>query len=305
MGAQEKVDEMTIECRFLDRAGPYERTVTGWVDTLEGSLLQLNAHVSDGMIDLEVSLVAEPSPSYRVSVATATARSESTRKSCGPLLEAFREIGSLRIAAGFRRQVAGLLGEHPFASYLLDAAIEAARLSRQVTRIDLPGSARLGPAEFHRLDLEAWPELLDLCFTYRAETEALFAERPVRTPAIVDMYAAPPGRKLVFHRYKRSHVARAGPTLSLYQSMFDQVHGFELWYDVDGRTHEVLGARLLTPRLPYMGICEEPQERVRDMVGVTLGADWAGVVRMRLGGRRGCFQLTDLTSDLFRLLTWA
>ena len=295
---------MTIECRFLDRASSYERTVTGWVDTLEGSLLQLNAQLSDGLIDLEVSLVAEPSPSYQLSRATATGRSESTKERCGPLLEAFRGIGSLRIAAGFRRQVAALLGEHPFASHLLDTAIEAARLSRQVTQVDLPGSPRLGPAEFHRLDLEAWPELLDLCFTYRAETEALFAERPVRTPAIVDMYAAPPGRKLVFHRYKRSHVARAGGRLSLYQSMFDQVHGFELWYDVDEQSHEVLAARVLTPRLPYMGICEEPQQRVRDMIGVKLGADWAGGVRTRLGGRRGCFQLTDLTSDLLRLLTW-
>jgi hypothetical protein len=294
---------VTIECRFLGPDGSYERTATGWVDTLEGSLLQLNARLSDGLVDLEVSLVAEPSPSYQLSRATATARSEATQTSCGPLLEAFPGIGRLRIAAGFRRQVAGLLGEHPFASHVLDAAMEAARLSRQVTRIDVPGPGRPGPAEFHRLDLEAWPELLDLCFTYRTETTALFAERSVRTPATVDMYAAPPGRKLVFHRYKRSHVTRAGSTLSLYQSMFDQVHGFELWYDVDARSHEVLRARLLTPRLPYIGICDEPQQRARDMVGVRLESDWAETVRSRLGGRRGCFQLTDLTSDLCRLLT--
>jgi hypothetical protein len=296
---------MTIECRFLDRSGSYERTVTGWVDTLAGSLLLLNARLSDGPIDLEVSLVAEPSPSYQLSRATAVARSRATEERCGPLLEAFRGIGSLRIAAGFRRQVAGLLGEHPAAGHLLDAAMEAARLSRQVTRVDLSGPPPREPAEFHRLDLEAWPELLDLCFTYRAETEALFAERPVRTPAIVDMYAAAPGRQLVFHRYKRSRVSRNGGTLSLYQSMFDQVHGFELWYDVDVESHEVLAARALTPRLPYMGICEEPQQRVRDMIGVKLGADWAGGVRARLGGRRGCFQLTDLTSDLLRLLSWS
>ena len=84
--------------------------------------------------------------------------------------------------------------------------------------------------------------------------------------------------------------------------MFDQVHGFELWYDVEGRSQTVVDARLLTPRLPYMGICEEPQRRVRAMVGVTLDAGWPAVVRSRLGGRQGCFQLTDLTSDLFRLL---
>jgi hypothetical protein len=119
------------------------------------------------------------------------------------------------------------------------------------------------------------------------------------------MYSPPPGRPLVFHRYKRSHVARAGSTLALYQSMFDQVHGFELWYDVDTRSHEIVAARVLTPRLPYMGICDEPQQRARDMVGVKLDADWAGKVRGLLGGRRGCFQLTDLTSDLCRLLTWS
>jgi hypothetical protein len=240
-----------------------------------------------------------------VSRATAIARSGPTRDACGPLLDAFGGIGDFRIVGGFRRQVAGLLGEHPCASRLLDAAIEAARLSRQVTRIDVPREARLEPVDFHRLDLEAWPELLDLCFTYRAESQALFGERAVRTPAGVDMYASPPGRALVFHRYKRTHVARSDQALSLYQSMFDHVHGFELWYDVDEQTHEVLGARVLTPRLPYMGICEEPQQRVRGMIGVTLGADWAATVRARLGGRGGCFQLTDLTGDLFRLLTLA
>ena len=82
--------------------------------------------------------------------------------------------------------------------------------------------------------------------------------------------------------------------------MFDQVHGFELWYDVDEASQTVVDARLLTPRLPYMGICDEPQRRVREMVGVTLDAGWPAVVRARLGGREGCFQLTDLTSDLFR-----
>jgi hypothetical protein len=116
------------------------------------------------------------------------------------------------------------------------------------------------------------------------------------------MYASPPGQKLVFHRYKRSRLAREGGTISLYQSMFDQVHGFELWYDVDAPSQTVVDARVLTPRLPYMGICDEPQQRVSEMVGATLDAQWAGLVRGRLGGRQGCFQLTDLTSDLFRLL---
>ena len=293
---------MPIECRFLGSADAYERTVTAWVDRGEGGLLELHARLSDREVDLEVSLVAEPAPSYQLSRAWATPLSDATRRICGPLLEAFRGAGSLRIVAGFRREVAGLLEDQPGRDHVLDATLEAARLSRQVTHTALPVSPRLGPAEFHQLDLEAWPELVDLCFTYRRESAALFAERPVRTPAIAAMYAGQPGEKLVFHRYKRSRLERAGSTLSLYQSMFDQVHGFELWYDVDGPSQTVSDARLLTPRLPYMGICEEPQRRVREMVGVTLDAGWPAVVRARLGGRQGCFQLTDLTSDLFRLL---
>jgi Protein of unknown function (DUF2889) len=293
---------MTTNCRFLEEGRPYQRTVTGWVDTREPALLQLNARLADGAVDLDVSLVAEPSPSY--AIATASVRAVTGVADSGPLVEAFRTLGGTRIVGGFRRHLAGLMGDHPLASRFVDAAIEAARLSRQVTRLDVAGPAPEGAAAFHRLDLEAWPELLDLCFTYRAESQALFAERAVRTPATLDTYAPPPGRTLVFHRYKRTHVSRDGSTLSLYQSMFDPVHGFELWFDVDASRSEVVDARLLTPRLPYMGLCEEPQRRVRSMIGARLGADWAEVVRGRLGGRQGCFQLTDLSSDLFRLLTF-
>jgi hypothetical protein len=65
--------------------------------------------------------------------------------------------------------------------------------------------------------------------------------------------------------------------------MFDQVHGFELWYTVEGPSPTIVDARLLTPRLPYMGICDEPRRRVRDMVGVRLDAEWPAAVRARLG----------------------
>ena len=276
--------------------------MSAWVDRGDGALLELHARLADGEVDLEVTLVAEPSPSYQLHGAAATARSEATRERGGALLEAFGAVRTLRVVGGFRREVAARLGDHPLAGRLLDAAIEAARLSRQVTQTRLGPTVPATPADFHQLDLEAWPELVDLCFTYRPESAALFAARPVRTPAIAAMYAGHPGQKLVFHRYKRSRVERRDARLLLYQSMFDQVHGFELWYDVDEATRTVVDARLLTPRLPYMGICEEPQRRVRAMVGVTLDAGWPAAVRSRLGGREGCFQLTDLTSDLFRLL---
>ena len=210
-----------------------------------------------------------------------SARSESTRAACGALLEAFRGVGRLRVAAGFRRQVAAASRRASRSPATCSTPrIEAARLSRQVTRMDVPGSRELGPAEFHQLDLEAWPELIDLCFTYRdGDARALRRSGRSGRRRPSTMYASPPGRPLVFHRYKRSHVARAGATLSLYQSMFDQVHGFELWYDVDQESHEMpRGPGADSRACPTRHLRRAAGARVEDLVGVT--------ARRRLGGRR-------------------
>jgi hypothetical protein len=143
-----------------------------------------------------------------------------------------------------------------------------------------------------------------MCFTYRSESEALFDARVVASPAVVDMYAPPLGGRLVFHRYKRTEIRAAPSQLRLYQSMFDQVHGFEVWYDVDIRSHEIVNARVLTPRVPYFGLCEQPQTRIAGLIGRRLDGDWTRSVRDAVGGREGCGQLTDLTTDVFRLLTF-
>ena len=91
---------MPIECRFLEAADAYERTVTAWVVRAEGSLLELRARLADGQVDLEVGLLAEPSPSYQLSRAWATPRSEATRLLGGPFLDAFRGIGTLHSSPG-------------------------------------------------------------------------------------------------------------------------------------------------------------------------------------------------------------
>lgn len=295
---------MAIICHRVDGEKPYHRIVTGWVDGREDGALRFTARLTDDRVDLDVTLVARPSPDFEILSAQGGVHSVSTRARCSHLLEQLPNLAGARIASGFRRQVAAMLGPDPWAIHVIEAAVEAARLSRQVTRVGPLVPANLSPRDFHRLDLVAWPEFADMCFTYRAESTALFDERSVSTPAVVDMYAPNPGKKMVFHRYKRTEVTPAGQRLRLYQSMFDQVHGFELWYDLDASTHEILSTKLLTPRLPYMGICEQPQDRVRSLVGIRLDDEWARVVREKVGGRQGCFQLTELTGDLFRLLTF-
>lgn len=297
---------MSVHCELAGPDGRYERMVTGWVDAPSETVLRFTARLTDAAADLEVALTARPSPSFEVLEAEGRARSEATRQRCAGLLARLAEgLGGSRMVSGFRREVAALLGPDPWAGRVLDATIEAARLSRQVTRA--PGSvpAHPTPRDFHRLDLAAWPEFVDMCFTYRGESEALFDRVAVATPAVADMYAPRPGARMVFHRYKRTEIRATPALLLLYQSMFDQVHGFEIWYDVDPGSHEVVRARVLTPRLPYVGLCEQPQARIAGVVGRRLDAGWSRAIRDAVGGREGCWQLTDLTTDLFRLLSYA
>jgi hypothetical protein len=296
---------MPVTCQHLDATGHYERTATGWIDAREEGLLRLTTRLTDHRADVEVSLDVKPSPSFEVVRAQFTRRSPSSRGAQDEPLAGLSGLAGLRLIPGFRRRVVELLGSHSETLFIADAILEAARLSRQATRTDAEVPARPSPRDFHRLDLQAWPEFADICFTYSAASRPLFDREDVRVPATRDMYAPAPGARLVFHRYKRSEVTATGDTLALYQSMFDQVHGFELWYDVDARTGRVLRARSLTPRLPYAGICEGGQGKGQALIGVTLDALWPGVLREVTGGTSGCFQLTDLTSDIFRLLTFA
>jgi hypothetical protein len=297
---------MSVRCRSLDATNRYERTVTGWVDVPSDGLLRLNARQTDHRASVDVTLEATPSPAFDVARAGGTWRSPEPAGSAGDLADRLSRLAGVRIVPGFRRQVAGVLGaDDPWAPYIADAVVEAARLSRQVTRLDqrqVPADPT--PLDFRSLDLVAWPELVDMCFTYSAAASPMLAGPAVRAPATVDMYAPRTGTRLAFHRYKRTEVVLAGDVLSLYQSMFDQVHGFELWYDVDAGTHRILRARALTPRLPYMGICDQPQGRQQALVGTTLDERWPAALRQATGGPRGCFQLTDLTGDLFRLLSF-
>jgi DUF2889 family protein len=296
---------MPVTCPHLDATGHYERTATGWIDAREERLLRLTTRLADHQADVEVWLDVTPSPGFEVARAQATRRAPSSDAAAEDPLAKLPALAGLRLIPGFRRRVVELLGPHPQTPFLADAVLEAARLSRQATRIDAEVPARPTPRDFHRLDLQAWPEFADMCFTYSAASSPLFDRAEVRVPATRDMYAPAPGARFVFHRYKRSEVTATGEILRLYQSMFDQVHGFELWYDMDVRTQRVLRARSLTPRLPYVGICEGGQGKGQALVGVALDERWPTVLREVTGGTSGCFQLTDLTSDLFRLLTFA
>ena len=65
---------------------------------------------------------------------------------------------------------------------------------------------------------------------------------------------------------------------------------------------EAAGFEHVTPRLPYTGVCSEPQRRFASLVGERVDRDLRRRLQTSLGGPTGCAQLYDLTADLLKLL---
>jgi len=181
-----------------------------------------------------------------------------------------------------------------------------ARLARQVTRMPSSAVDGLDPADAFacwRLDTTGWVDLPDSCFTYSSAGRALFGTRSVSTPMVPDLYCPPPGARKLFTRKKVARLVQTGRRLHLFNSMHDNVHGFDVHYELDLDEGSIVGADVITSRLPYAGICSEPQGRIRSLVGLRVDASLRKGIQTLLGGNAGCAQLYDLTSDLLKLLT--
>jgi hypothetical protein len=85
--------------------------------------------------------------------------------------------------------------------------------------------------------------------------------------------------------------------------MHDNVHGFDIHLEIDLEHDSVVAADSITSRLPYQGICTEPQGRIEALVGQPVDAGLRKRIQNLLGGEQGCAQLYDLTADLLKLLS--
>src|SRR5262249_35488491 len=139
--------------------------------------------------------------------------------------------------------------------------------------------------------------------TYSDAGRALLERRTVVASMRPDLYSPRSGQRRVFVRRKVARLERGDGTFVLFHSMHDDVHGFEIRYEVDAASGRIVSARSLTPRLPYLGICSEVQGRIDAMIGESLDDGLAKRIQTHLGGSTGCAQLYDLTSDLLKLAT--
>ena len=291
-----------LDPALLGGRARYERAMHGWVDNLHEDALTHTVRLGDDDRGLEVAIVALPSPTYAIHEARLTPLTGDVAPS---VVTGFAKLAGAALVGGLTRQVAVLVGEAAGGALALDATIEVGRLARQVAKMPRAEAERAAtgdPLECWRLDTTGWVELPNSCFAYSDAGRRLFGTRTITAEMNPDLYSPRPGQRKVFERRKVARLERVGGRLRLFHSMHDNVHGFEITYEIDVATGEIVHAEHITPRLPYMGICSEPQRRITALLDETADAGLRKRIQTTLGGEGGCGQLYDLTADLLKLL---
>jgi len=291
-----------IASPFLEGRDRYERALHAWVDNTHADAFTHTVQVADPEHTVEVSAVCTPSPGYEVR----EARARILRGDADPEIAAdFPGLRGARMVAGFTRRLIELCGARAGAGLVVDAGVEIARLARQTAKLPEALTADFVPGDAPRcwqLDTASWHDLPDSCFTYSAAGRALLGSRPMAAQATLDLYAPPPGARKIFVRKRLLRLVRTAQRLHLFHSMHDNVHGFDIHYEIDLDSGRIAAADSITSRLPYLGLCNEPQSRIAGMIGQPADRALRRSIQGLIGGEAGCAQLYDLTADLLKLL---
>jgi hypothetical protein len=292
-----------ISSPFLQGRDRYERRMEGWVDAMPAEALTHTVRITDEDAGVELIAVCTPSPSYEVLEARAAALA-------GPaspdVAGAFAALAGARMVGGFTRRLLDLAAGRPGGALFVDAGLEVGRLARQVARMPRERVAALTPGDaraFWALDNAGWADLPNSCFTYGASGKALLETRMVTPAASADLYSPVAGARGVFRRRKQARLLRTGSRLDLFHSMHDDLHGFDIHLEIDTERGVVVAADSVTSRLPYRGICDEPQGKFAALIGERVDAGLRKRIQSGIGGETGCGQLYDLTADLLKLVT--
>jgi hypothetical protein len=291
-----------IDASWLGGRDRWQRVMEGFTDNTHPDAFTHTVRIAEPEATVEVSAVAKPSPTYEI--VEARARAVSGHADPGVLAGA-AQLAGVPMVAGLTRKLAQATGDGAGAGLVRDAVIEIARLARQVTKVPrhrAESATAAGPAACWELDRDGFADLPDSCFTYSDAGRAIFGTRPVSTPMTADLYSPRPGQARVFVRTKVARFERGSDRLTMFHSMHDNMHGFDVTYEVELATGRIVRAESVTSRLPYAGVCSEPQRKIASLLGETLDAGLAKRIQGHVGGVTGCAQLYDLTADLLRLI---
>lgn len=279
----------------------YERVMDGRCDNSGPETFTHVVTLRDSHRAIEMEVDAHPSPTYAIAAARVRVLDGDVD---ADVVSGVASLAGVAMVGGFTRRVVEATGTGAGAGLVVDAAIEVARLSRQVARLPRERAERAtGNAwEAWQLDRAGFSDLPDSCFTYSEAGRTLFGTRTVATMAYPDLYSSAPGQARVFERRKVARLERDGDRLTLSHSMHDNVHGFDVTLEIDLPSGRVTRAGSVISRLPYAGICSEPQGKIEALVGEVVDPGLSRRIQGLLGGVTGCAQLYDLTADLLKLL---
>jgi Protein of unknown function (DUF2889) len=291
-----------ITSPFLAGRDRYERTTEGRVDNTHEDAFTHTVSITDDDHAIEFSALCTPSPTYEVRQARARILAGAVDPA---IVDALEQLPGTPMVGGFTRRLGELCGAGPGAALFVSAGIEVARLARQVAKLPVEATVGLERGDALRcwqLDTTGWVDLPNSCFTYSEAGRTLLGTRAVSTPMVAALYSPPPGARRVFVRRKLARLVLTARRLHLFHSMHDNVHGFDLHYEVDLDSNTIVAADSITSRLPYQGICTEPQRRITALIGQPADASLRKRIQGLVGGEAGCAQLYDLTADLLKLV---
>jgi DUF2889 family protein len=303
---------MTIELSIPLPHSNYLRTFAAEIDVLADNELLVRGSMRDSRFAFE-HVWRLRTPDYEIVEAAARqAEGEFDPRLC----ERYAGVKGARIGRGFSKRVISELGDSPGAQEHLLTAVEMARVGQQVyqytpefeAQFPSSGGGATEDARITWLKDRAYMGLANSCYTYRDESESLFASREVRCGFGAELTRPKPGDVRVFWRNKRLAIElKAGvngeKVYACESAMEDSIHDIRIGFDLssDG---VVSNAWSSGARLPYHGICEDPHLRTRALNGLKVTGAFVGQFAEHVGGAQGCAHLFDLSIDCLRLFTF-
>lgn len=287
----------------------YQRTFDAEIDVLAANELLVRGSMRDHRFAYE-HVWKLRTPEYEIIEAAARQiEGEFDPRLC----ERYVGVKGARIGRGFSKRVISELGDSPGAREHLLTAIEMARVGQQVyqftpefeAQYQSSGGGATEAARIAWLKDRAYMGLANTCYTYRDESESLFASREVRCGFSPELTRPKPGDRRVFRRNKRLAIelkagGNGGTVYACESAMEDSIHDIRIGFDLssDG---VVSNSRSSGARLPYHGICEDPHLRTQALNGLKVTGAFIGQFAEHVGGAQGCTHLFDLSIDVLRL----
>jgi len=287
----------------------YLRTFDAEIDVLAENELLVRGSMRDHRFTFE-HVWKLRTPEYEVIEASA----RQIEGEFDPLLcQRYAGVSGARIGRGFSKRVITALGDSPGAQEHLLMAIEMARVGQQVYQYTPEFEARFPAgdgsateaARIAWLKDRAYIDLANTCYTYRDESEGLFASREVRCGFDAELTRPKPGDKRAFWRNKRLAIelkasGNGGAVYACESAMEDRIHDIKINFDLSSDS-VISNARSRGLRLPYHGICEDPHQRTPALNGLKVTGGFVRQFADHVGGAEGCTHLFDLSIDILRL----